>query len=404
MNLEENFGSRAGHSIRRALEDWAAGDEQFSVMHAGIACEYALKAYLVRRDPGLVDSSKDKALIHYTLGTGGKQNMDLLSQANTISLREAWKQCGMFWGKANLPLEQAEFNLIEQARNGEVHLAWHNSATTQKSLEHAVTLTEVVRADLGIDPSVFWGPFADVYADLKKVKALRPAQAEARPTLEEALEVLARQQCENGRHAARLAVVVAGTAVPGSEPVGAAHAAAWAALQTTGAHAQRAAVDLLEEYDILPLDGRPDVWHTGEPVMYLRAHDAVTVKRRVAFFAYKGFVEGCREHPLLYKALRRVMSRQYPDVPRPEQPGELLYLDHCGLCRNAAGVYGQITEDPCDCEVRECGSGECFDHPDGVIRTGLAERYFCPGCSLTLDHVDELDAMGFPRAAEYDAP
>ncbi|MBT2506722.1 hypothetical protein J7I98_12630 [Streptomyces sp. ISL-98] len=303
----------------------------------------------------------------------------------------------MIWGK-NAPITQQQFAVIVEGKDGETHLGWHHASSADRGLQYAVTLIEAIRADLKAPSAVFWGPYDGIFADLDKVKKV--AVPALRPGLEDAVEALARREFENAMSATDTAF---------DRKDSSAYVATWTALQTVGAVAQRQAVRLLTEYDVLPLALQP-VSHAPTRMMFLRAQDALAVKQSVARAVFNGFMEGCASRPSM-GGLLKPSARGNPNTgvgtlvwPAPVSRRVLseLALASCSACHKVAVIYGGITEEDCGCEVRECGSGACLDHPGDVVRWAYPELYYCSWCSLTLDHPGELEAANIRLTFEWE--
>jgi len=430
---KESFIVMGGGLLREALGAWRAGNRAFSVLYAGIACEHMLKAVLCHHDPVLISDKGDMAHRFHALGFGEADGAKPLKQAKTIGMAEAFRSAEIVM-RGKMPISYKAFEPVMESRNGRAHSAWHDDQVTEQVLALSLQVADAIRNELSIASDDFWGEFDGVHTDLAKVAAL-PVKVE-RPDIETAATKLIAAEEEHAFHAGAAAgQMAASVALRGShERSGeeqetvqefSSRAAVGTALQCSGLRAQRAAVALLESYEVLPLDRHPvGGTRLKEFPYYLpgpraeQARTALAVKTMVARRVAAGFQKGCSSDaakvlssPRYSSSVRRVADGSSEavagviasvfehgtvgDAPFTDDVESLGWMLHCPACGAWGDMYGNVEYEQCPCgEHPDCQSSDGF-------RTITAPRkFYFTACSLTLDEKEELEAAALPSEEE----
>ncbi len=434
---KESFIVMGGGLMRRTLDSWRAGDREFSVLHAGMACEYMLKALLCHHDPLLISAKDDRAHRFHALGFGSEPGVGPLTQARTIAMEEAFKSATIVM-KGAMPIDLQRFKPVMDSRNGRVHFAWHDDQVTEQVITLSVQVSEAIRSELAVPLVDFWGEFEGAFDDLEKVAAL-PVKAE-RPDVETAAEQLAETEAKHAFHAG----IIAGQMAT-SVALGGAHnrngeeqetvqefssrAAVGTALQCSGLRAQRSVIALLESYEVLPLDQHPvfagprlkEFPYRLPGPRAEQASTALAVKTMVARRVAAGFQKGCSSGSSdaarvlssassssvrkvargSLEAVAKVIASVFEhgtvgNAPFTDDVESLGWYLHCPACgAHGMNMYGDVEQEECP----------CGGHPDcqssGGFRTITTPRkFYCTACSLTLDEKEELEAAALPSEEE----
>ncbi|MFI1854185.1 hypothetical protein [Streptomyces sp. NPDC020480] len=430
---KESFVVMGGGLMRDALGSWRAGSREFSVLYAGLACEHMLKAILCHHDPLLI-SGNDTHRSH-ALGLGSNPGVKPLTKARTIGMAEAFAKAETVM-KGKMPITSKAFEPVMASRNGRAHSAWHDDQVTEQVVTVTVQVAEAIRNELSIASDDFWGEFDGVYTDLVKVAAL-PVKVE-RPAIETAATELIAAEEKHAFHAGTVAgQMAASVALRGShERSGeeqetvqefSSRAAVGTALQCSGLRAQRAAVALLESYEVLPLDRHP-VGGTflKESPHYLpgpraeQARTALAVKTMVAGRVAAGFQKGCSSgssnaakvlSSAYSSSVRMVASSSLEAVakviasvfehgtvgaaPFTDDVESLGWMLNCPACGAWGDMYGNVEQEECPCG----GHPDC-QSSDGFRTITTPRKFYCTACSLTLDEKEELEAAALPSEEE----
>ncbi|MGY0071765.1 hypothetical protein ACWZEH_34465 (plasmid) [Streptomyces sp. QTS137] len=403
---EKNFADMASQFLRATLDSWRAGNYAFAVLHAGVGCEHILKALLCRHNPLLIAEKGDQSFRFHSLGHGDANGVKPLSEARTIGILDAFKTATILM-RGRMPVDERTFRPFADSRNGVAHSAYVDDTAVRKAVEAGIQVVESVRAELGLDPTDFWGEYVSVFADLAQVADMpAPAGQADRPLIEALAEQLALAERSRTRAAILTAVTTAIEAAAWEsatrsgehqEDVArtALNTALVAALRTAGAQTRQAGAQLLAEYEVLPLPVRSDT-SPNDPDTMQQAHTAVTVKVMIASSVIAGLVDV-----------------QYLDLDRPVIPslinldatgwlrnsqatGEHVWWRDCPACGYAGNVYGDLNAVPCRCERWE---EECL-HSDGVIDVGTVESFSCPFYGLSLSNREEIIMAGIESRTE----
>lgn len=432
---KESFIVMGGGLLREALGAWRAGNREFSVLYAGIACEHMLKAILCHYDPVLISDKGDMAHRFHALGFGEVDGAKPLKQAKTIGMAEAFRSAEIVM-RGKMPISYKEFEPVMESRNGRAHSAWHEDQVTEQVVALSVRLADAIRNELSIASDGFWGEFDGIYMDLARVAAL-PVKVE-RPDIETAAAELAAAEEKHAFHAGNVAGQMAtSVALRGShERSGeeqetvqtfSSRAAVETALQCSGLRAQRAAVALLESYEVLPLDRHPARGTFLEKSPYYlpgpraeQARTALAVKTMVASRVAAGFQKGCSSGS---SDAAKVLSSAYSSSVRTVAGGSLEavvkviasvfergtvgaapftdgveslgWMLNCPACGAWGDMYGDVGQEECPCG----GHPEC-QSPDGFRTIATPRKFYCTACSLTLDEKEELEAAALPSEEE----
>ncbi|MFF2963989.1 hypothetical protein ACFVT1_34975 [Streptomyces sp. NPDC057963] len=432
---KESFTVMGGGLLREALGAWRAGNRDFSVLYAGIACEHMLKAVLCHHDPVLISDKGDMAHRFQALGFSEEDGAKPLKHAKTIGMSDAFKGAAIVM-RGKMPISHQEFEPVMESRNGRAHSAWHDDEVTEKVVALSVQVAEAIRIELSIASDDFWGEFDGVHMDLAKVAAL-PVKVE-RPDIETAAtELIAAEEKEAfyaGAVAGQMAVSVA---LGGShERSGeeretvqnfSSRAAVKTALQCSGLRAQRAAVALLESYEVLPLDRHPVGGTRLKEFPYYspgpraeQARTALAVKTMVARRVAAGFQKGCSSgsgdaakalSSAYSNSVRVVASGSLEAVakvivsvfehgtlgaaPFTDDVESIGWMFHCPACGAWGDMYGNVEQEECPCD----GHPNC-QSDDGIRTITTPQKFYCTACSLTLDDKEELEAAALPSEEE----
>lgn len=132
------------------------------VLHAGIATEHLLKAYLCSIHPSLVVDHRDlNSLLH------AAEHPELASKPlpmiKTIGTVEAFKRVSKILNKDQLLVSEAEFQPIADARNGVAHIGIHDTTQLEPLLSTTLKLTDSLLAALEADADKYWAHFKPLH-------------------------------------------------------------------------------------------------------------------------------------------------------------------------------------------------------------------------------------------------
>ncbi len=394
--------------MRSALDSWRSGNRLFSVLHAGMGSEFALKAVLCHHDPLLISAHGDRALRFHALGFGGEKGVKPLEQARTIGMADAFKDAEVVM-RGRMPVTIDAFAPVMEARNGIAHLAHHDPTTAERVVSTALQVAEAIREELETPAGDFWGEYAHTFHDLAKVGSM-PATPSI--DLEQVAEALARSEAAEAERAAREAakssaaaaltalnrIFSGDRALATDKTAGDAlnicrRAVVSTALHTSAMRAQRAAANLLKSYGYL----------TPTEDQHVPALEAVTVKSLVARQVMGAFRDA------LPAELQFALSAPSGDVmwrPRsyesPEFGTYLFRWAPCPACPAWGDLYGWLEHDVCNDEECRSGGSYCGEHDEGPPILGHAQIFACPMCCLVLDADQELAAAHMELAALYE--
>ncbi|MFD6297961.1 hypothetical protein ACFWFU_24410 [Streptomyces sp. NPDC060235] len=166
-----------------ALAGLGADDLQADVvvLHAGVAVEHALKAFLCSVSPSLVVDGRDfPSLLH---GAGrGELAKKPLPMIKTIGAMEAFMRVSKILDGHEFDVSEHEFRLIADARNGVAHIGIRDTAQVEDLLSTGLRIVDAVLKSLGEDAAAYWGDFSVVHekildvkrqADLIRIEALK---------------------------------------------------------------------------------------------------------------------------------------------------------------------------------------------------------------------------------------
>ncbi|MFH8359548.1 hypothetical protein ACH4FV_08135 [Streptomyces anulatus] len=406
---EKNFADMASQFLRATLDSWRAGNYAFAVLHAGVGCEHILKALLCRHNPLLIAEKGDQSFRFHSVGHGDADGVKPLSEARTIGILEAFKIAAILL-RGRMPVDERTFRPFADSRNGVAHSAYLDDLAVRKAVEVGIQVVESVRVELDLDQTDFWGEYASVFADLAQVADMpAPAGRADRPLIEAFAEQLALAERARARAAISTAVTTAVEAVAWESTMRsgerqedvtrtALNTALVAALRITAAQARQTAVQLLEEYEVLPLPVRPDT-SLDDPSIMQQVHTAVTVKVMIASGVIAGLVD-VQYLDLDIPVIPSLINLDATGWLRNGQAsGEHVWWRDCPACGYAGNVYGDLNAVPCRCEEWE---DSCM-HSDGVVDVGTVESFSCPFCGLSLSNRGEIATAGIESRTEAPA-
>lgn len=134
--------------MQRSLDSWCAGERDMAVLHAGIAVEHLLKAFMV-------DGRDFSSLLH-AVGEGAYAPVDE-HRSKSIGAAECFKRVAQF---IPLPLTERQAEPIFNARNGVAHLGLHRADMTRDIVALAAQINDAVLDGLGGDRFEYWNPHA----------------------------------------------------------------------------------------------------------------------------------------------------------------------------------------------------------------------------------------------------
>jgi hypothetical protein len=159
--------------MQRSLEAFGSknDDLDFSVHHAGVAVEHALKAYLAAQHPALiVEAANFDSLLHAVgLGTYAKVP---LSRVKTISVTEAFARTRVLL-RPKLVIDDKQMAAIAAARNGVAHLGLHERPEAEDVLATCFRVVDVLMDAMGESPSAYWGHYISLHDQMIKADADR---------------------------------------------------------------------------------------------------------------------------------------------------------------------------------------------------------------------------------------
>lgn len=166
-----------------ALGDLGAADQQADVvvLHAGVAIEHALKAYLCDIHPSLVADGRDLPSLLHAAGRGDltKKELPLIK---TIGAVDAFLRVSQILEKDKLQVTKEQFRVIADARNGVAHIGVHDATQLEDLLSTGIKVIDAVLAALGEDAAEYWGEFQPLHdkildekrrADWIRIEALK---------------------------------------------------------------------------------------------------------------------------------------------------------------------------------------------------------------------------------------
>ncbi|WP_411099032.1 hypothetical protein [Streptomyces sp. x-45] len=166
-----------------ALADLGASEQQADVvvLHAGVAIEHALKAYLCSIHPSLVADGRDLPSLLHAADRGELAKKEL-SLIKTIGAVEAFSRVSKILDKSKLTVTEAQFRVIADARNGVAHIGVHDTAKIEDLLSNGIKVVDALLVALEEDTAEYWGEFQPLHdkileekrrADLIRIEALK---------------------------------------------------------------------------------------------------------------------------------------------------------------------------------------------------------------------------------------
>lgn len=154
--LHEQLSSSSARRARSALQALAADDHDTFGLHASIALEHAMKAFLARRHPALIAAADFDSLLH-ACGDSAEARTPRRAM-RTIGAREALKRVGQIVPSIGI-LDSTLLPLLE-ARNAVAHLGEPIAASELRV--PFFKAIEQLRHELDLDEAAYWGEFVGV--------------------------------------------------------------------------------------------------------------------------------------------------------------------------------------------------------------------------------------------------
>jgi hypothetical protein len=146
----------AARRAQSAMHALAVGDHEAFALDASMALEHALKALLARRHPALIAASDFDSLLH-ACGEPTEARVPR-HRMRTITARESLARVGQLLPSVQILAD--DLRPLFEVRNAAAHLG--EAALTDELRIPFLKSTELVRAELQVDRSDFWGEFTAV--------------------------------------------------------------------------------------------------------------------------------------------------------------------------------------------------------------------------------------------------
>ncbi|MEU8952450.1 hypothetical protein, partial [Streptomyces sp. NPDC048489] len=180
---KDDLLSSSKRLIHLSLGGLGAHDQQADVvvLHAGVAVEHALKAYLCSIDPSLVADGRDLPSLLHAAGRADLAKKPL-PMIKTIGAVDAFRRVSQILDGNQLGTNENEFRLIADARNGVAHIGIHDTARLEDLLSTAIKILDAMLVALGEDPTDYWGDYTVLHdkildgkrqADKIRIEALK---------------------------------------------------------------------------------------------------------------------------------------------------------------------------------------------------------------------------------------
>lgn len=159
-DLGTRLASSSSEFAKSALGAMSDGKHSVFLLHAATALEHLAKAVLARRHPALIAVASKDNFDSLLLLMGDVQYATPKSKIRTIGAREALERAARFAPDCAALMKDLRF--LISVRDGVAHLADASAADVDEVLIPYLKASEVIREELGIDRSTYWGSFTDL--------------------------------------------------------------------------------------------------------------------------------------------------------------------------------------------------------------------------------------------------
>lgn len=120
--------------MKRSIDAYFSGEVDMTVLHAGIAVEHLLKAFLASKHPSLLVDGRDFGSLLHAVAESALAATDAY-HTKSIGASECYKRVSQF---IPLPLTERQAEPIFNARNGVAHLGLHQPDKAHEILTKAM--------------------------------------------------------------------------------------------------------------------------------------------------------------------------------------------------------------------------------------------------------------------------
>ena len=144
-------------------------DMDFAVHHFGVATEHAMKGYLSSIHPVLIVQGKDFASLLHATGNAARTPVGR-ADVRTIESADMFQRSNQLL-KKQLPVSEATFKDLMNARNGVSHLGEHVPGQVRKHLTTAIGIVDHLLNELAVQLPGYWDTYLDLHDELLQKRA-----------------------------------------------------------------------------------------------------------------------------------------------------------------------------------------------------------------------------------------